>query len=58
MEEGRVWRRHELALLIAWQTHQLLAAQADATWHSKYGSFQSFLEFFKPPYVLAEDKSE
>lgn len=58
MEAGRAWRLSEFATLIAWQTHQLIGAQADQSWFSKYGSFRDYVAFFRPPFVIPEDETE
>lgn len=58
LSRGRAEEHHVLALLIAWQTHQLLGARADESWHSKFGSFKNYIEFFRPPFVITEDETE
>jgi len=60
LETGRRERLEEIAILIAWATHQLMGVQvADQSWHSKFGSFSNFLKFYKPPFVtIPEDDEE
>jgi hypothetical protein len=58
MERGRLERLHEFATLIAWQTHQLVGAQADESWLQKFGAFRDYVAFFRPPFVIAEDEDQ
>lgn len=55
LEIGRKQRLHEIAALVAWATHRIIGAQADESWHRKFGDFRDFLKFARPPFVIEED---
>lgn len=59
LETGRQERLGEIALLVAWATHQIMAVQiVDKSWHSKFDEFSNFLKFYKPPFVILPEDDE